>query len=41
MIANIGSGTGSPGWSRFQAAMFNTINTTQIMEPAIRRNTPP
>jgi hypothetical protein len=41
VIANIGSGTGSPGLSRFQSFRLRIISTTQIIEPAISRNAPP
>jgi hypothetical protein len=34
------SGTGLPGLSRFHAAMLTIINTTQIIEPPMSRNTP-
>ena len=40
VIANIASGTGRPGLSRFQAAMLTIISTTQIIEPPISRNAP-
>ena len=41
VMANIGSGTGTPGLSRFQAAILRIISATQIMEPPISRNAPP
>ena len=34
VVANIASGTGSPGWSRFQRTKFETISAIQIHEPA-------
>jgi hypothetical protein len=40
VIANMASGTGLPGLSRFHAAMLTIINTTQISEPPMSRNTP-
>ena len=40
VMANMASGTGRPGLSRFQAIMLTTISTTQIIEPPISRKAP-
>ena len=40
VIANMASGTGRPGLSRFQAAMLTIMSTTQIIDPPISSNTP-
>ena len=40
MVANIASGTGRPGWSRFQRAKCETISPIQIHEPTTAIRTP-
>jgi hypothetical protein len=39
-VANIASGTGAPGLSRFQRYKFTDISATQTQEPTTTSTTP-